>query len=242
MAKPIPLTPQTHKDKRWLTASTYNFAKKSALIPLVSADMIQAIIDMPVVFTQKGPAALLGYKTDNNLYIDDKGKWLGKYVPAALKGYPFQLARNQNKNFILCVTDDPDYITDSPKGLPFFDEKDKPTAQVQKIMTFLKQVEQNKAITAKAFQALQKHEVIKPWPVVLEVQGKKHRLDGLFRADEKKLSQLSDEAFLELRKARALQLAYSQMISMQHAAKLGKMAEEQMEPEFNFSMDDRISF
>ena len=50
-------------------------------------------------------------------------------------------------------------------------------------------------------------------------------IGGLYRIDEKRLNELPAEEFEEIRKAGALPLIYSQLLSMQHLPILGKLAE-----------------
>ena len=38
------------------------------------------------------------------LFVNEAGKWLGKYVPAFLRRYPFVFSSNdEGKNFTLCI-------------------------------------------------------------------------------------------------------------------------------------------
>ncbi len=70
MTKPIPITSKHHAGKFWKPAKNYLFAKKQAMVPLVSADLIRAVVDMPVVFTKNNElAAMLGFKRDDNVFI-----------------------------------------------------------------------------------------------------------------------------------------------------------------------------
>ena len=47
----------------------------------------------------------------------------------------------------------------------------------------------------------------------------------MFQIDEAALNALPDEAFLELRRAGALLIAYGQLLSMQHLPLLGQLAD-----------------
>lgn len=98
MPNPTPISPQQHAGKFWKPAKNYLFAKKQATIPLISVELRQAVIDMPVTFTEKGGlAALLGFKRDDNVFINQEGK----DVPTLLRTYPFTMARaSENKTTI----------------------------------------------------------------------------------------------------------------------------------------------
>jgi hypothetical protein len=56
--------------------------------------------------------------------------------------------------------------------------------------------------------------VIEPWPLEVDMNGKKTALGGLHRIKEAALGSLDDEAFLKLRKTSGLPLAYAQLMSL----------------------------
>jgi hypothetical protein len=49
------------------------------------------------------------------------------------------------------------------------------------------------------------------------------QLEGLFKIDETKLNAMSDEAFVGLRKTKALILAYAQLLSFNQLAQFQKL-------------------
>ena len=61
--------------------------------------------------------------------------------------------------------------------------------------------------------ALAKAGVIQPWPIKLKAEQGERTVAGLHRIDEVALNALADDAFLKLRKASALPIAYAQMLS-----------------------------
>ena len=71
-------------------------------------------------------------------------------------------------------------------------------------MEFLRQVEANRMTTDLAMASLAEAGVIEPWPLELDVDGKKTALGGLHRINETALNGLEDEAFLKLRKTSGL--------------------------------------
>lgn len=153
------------------------------------------------------------------------GQWVGAYVPSALRGHPFKLAKSQDNQLVLCVNQDSGLITDGPDGEAFFDASGEPSEPVRQVMDFLQKVEENQQATARMCAALTKHNVIKPWVITLKTPSGDRNIEGLYQIDEEALKQLPGEAFLELRQAGALPIAYCQMLSMQHLATLGKLAE-----------------
>ena len=76
-----------------------------------------------------------------------------------------------------------------------------------------------------AMASLAEAGVIEPWPLEVEVDGKKTAIKGLHRVNESALGALDDEAFLKLRKTSALRLAYAQLMSMGQIARFDQLVQ-----------------
>jgi hypothetical protein len=168
---------------------------------------------------------LLGFEQGKNLFVAANGQWVGAYVPSALRGHPFKLAKSQDNQLVLCVDQDSGLITGGPEGEAFFDASGEPSEPVRQVLDFLQKVDENQQATARMCAALAKHNAIKPWVITLKTPSGDRNIEGLYQIDEEALNHLPGEAFLELRQAGALPMAYCQMLSMQHLATLGKLAE-----------------
>lgn len=229
MPKYVPVSKETHASKHWKRYESYAFATGENIVPVVAAELPKAVTAFPIAFIQQNeayfPVALLGFEQGRNLFVAATGQWVGAYVPSILRGHPFKLAKSQDNQFVLCVDQDSGLVTDGPEGEPFFDESGEPSASVQQVLDFLQKVEANQQATARMCAGLQSHHVIKPWPITLKTPAGDRTIDGLNQIDEQALNNLSGEAFLELRQAGALPMAYCQLLSMQHLATLGKLAE-----------------
>lgn len=223
------LTPEHHARKRWKRYTTYAFARDRAVTPLVSAELARAALALPIVFLQQGetwfPAALLGLAPDTNLLVAADGRWQGDYVPASLRGHPFQLARAQDNQWVLCIDESSELIADGPEGEAFFDPDNQPTAAVNEILNFLGNVARNREVTETACAALARHGCLRPCPITVKTDSGDKQLSGLHQLDEDALNQLDDAAFLELRRLGALPIAYLQIQSLQHLPRLAQLAE-----------------
>src|SRR6478672_594680 len=95
MVNVIAVTRERHGGKRWRAAGGYTFAATQALIPLVGMEFSIAAVAMPIAFVEHSgnyvPVAVLSPVQGRNLFIGPSGQWLGLYVPAALRCYPFRL-------------------------------------------------------------------------------------------------------------------------------------------------------
>ena len=159
-----------------------------------------------------------------NLFVAPNGRWLGRYVPAALRSHPFRLARTEDERLALCIDEDSGLLG-AEEVEPFFDAGGEVAAPLKQVMDFLTQVETNRVTTQGVCDRLQAHGLIQPWPVKVQGADGERTLEGLFRIDEAALNALPAEALVELRDAGALSLAYCQLLSMQQLSLLGELAQ-----------------
>ncbi|EXJ15995.1 SapC family protein [Imhoffiella purpurea] len=228
MPKLAPISLERHADQRWRRFTSYAFAARTSVAPVVLSEMPKASMAMPLAFIREGEAfllvALMGLAPGKNLFVAPDGRWLGRYVPAALRGHPFALGKLPDDQFALCVDEDSEWFGGNSEGEPLLTEEGEPTEAVSQVLEFLKQVESNRSPTAVACAALARHEVIRPWSITLKSESGERPIEGLYRIDESELNKLKDEAFLDLRRSGAMTVAYCQLLSAQHLSLLGDLS------------------
>lgn len=227
MAQLTVISREQHAGKRWKRYTSYSFAAGDAVAPLVMQELPRACLSMPVGFV-KGKegyqlVAVQGLQPGKNLMVAPDGRWLGAYVPAAYRGYPFVLANAGDGRRVLCIREESGLLNDAD-GEPFFDEEGNAAKPVQDVLKFLEQVAGNAQMTARLCALLAEHELIQPWNVQLKSESGEQKVDGLFRVDEAALNAMPIDGLDALRKGGALPLAYCQLLSMQHLQRLGQLA------------------
>jgi hypothetical protein len=260
MSQPTPITKQTHTNKSWTRFTTYTFAAKDSLAFLAGAEIAKAVSDMPMAFLKQQNrfylVAVLSLTPGTNLFVAPNGRWLGKYIPSVFRSYPFLLAKMKGQdNPVLCVDEDSGLVhNDRTAGELFFDETGEVTKPVKEILNFLTQVEQNRAATNVAVAALSEAGVLTEWTLKIKDGEQEKPVTGLYRIDEAGLNALEDEAFLKIRRAGALPIAYAQLMTMenmQNLAQLAKVREQMKQVQTKqkdldiqpiFGDDDMISF
>jgi hypothetical protein len=162
-----------------------------------------------------------------NAFIGASGQWLGAYVPAALRTYPFSLVAGKGGNeTILGVDEDSGLIVDDASGEGverFFETDGTPTAMVKTLTEMLRFIERDQVDTGRAVSALAEADVIKPWPLTVRVGNQDMTVSGLYGIDESRLNGLDDETFLNLRKASSLLIAYGQLLSTAQVQLLSRL-------------------
>jgi hypothetical protein len=233
MPQLTPITKQNHTEKSWTRFSSYAFASKDNLSPLAGAEIAKAVSALPMAFIKKQDhfflVAVLSLIPGTNLFVAPDGRWLGGYIPSVFRGYPFQLAKAEEKDkMILCVDEDSGLVHEGKAaGEPFFDETGELSQPIKDVMNFLNQVEQSRAATILEAASLAEADIITEWPLKIQDGDQEKSVTGLYRIDEAKLNTLEDETFLKIRKAGALPIAYAQLLSMGNIQIFEKLAKAQ---------------
>lgn len=210
-------------------AAHYSFAAQDSLVPVVAAELSQLVPMIPLAFLPNEKGYLLVAVTSllpgSNLYVaPGTGQWLGAYVPAALRAYPFRMVSPaEGEAPVLCIDEDSGLVAAKGEGTDFFDEDGKPTRPIQEIADFLTQVERNRGATQAAVDALSAAGVIQPWPLQTTKDGATVPVRGLFRIDEAALNAVDAETLKRLSEKGALAVAYAQLFSMNQLSVLEKL-------------------
>ena len=227
------INPEKNAKKVWKQATDYTFAAEQTVIPLVGAELSKAALAMPTGFTKLDAGyqlvAITSLQPKTNLFVAPDGTWLGAYIPADLRGYPFQLAQAEGVGeFTLCINEASGLVVENTEdGSAFFDDQDQPTQGIKDILNFLTQIKASRNGTEGAVNALADAGLITPWQINLKQGEKVVPVDGLFSVDEAALNKLDDEDFLAVRKAGGLALAYAQLLSMSQLVVLERLGELQ---------------
>ncbi len=220
MTNLVAITSDRHGSKGWRLPGGFIFAAHETIVPLAGAEFARAALEMPIAFIEVSgayvPVGLMSPIAGRNFFIGPHGQWLGTYVPSALRAYPFALRRiDGSGEAILCIDEDSGLLTENDGTVQgFFNADGTPSEASKSILYFLSQIERDRAATAAAVAALRDAGVIEPWPLATRIEGQVTPLSGLYRISEAAMNALDDAAFLELRKAGALPLAYLHLLSM----------------------------
>ena len=226
------ITLERHAKKVYQNVPDNAFAAERTFIPLVVAELSKAVPAMPTGFIKLDAGyqlvAITSLQPGTNLYVAPDGKWLGGYIPAALRAYPFQLAQQEGAGeFILCINEGSGLVVESTEnGNAFFDDQDQPTQAIKDILNFLTKIKASRDATQETVNALADAGLIMPWKINLKQGEKVVPVESLFCIDEAALNKLDDEDFLAVRKGDGLALAYAQLLSMKQFAlleRLGKL-------------------
>ena len=233
MIQLVAVTPERHASKAWKKHASYAFAATDCVIPLVGAELSKAVPALPIGFTRDADryqlVAITSLRPGENLFVAPSGQWLGAYIPAALRGYPFRLVQPEGaEQAILCIDEASGLVVEAAQGgEAFFDDQGQPSQVVKDTLDFLSQVERYRALTQQAVNTLADANLITAWPLNLKQGEQIVPVTGLYRIDEAALNTLDGVAFLTLRQAGALLVAYAQLLSINQLEGLGRLAQMQ---------------
>lgn len=243
MPQLIAITPEKFATKAWWSHTSYTFATRFNTLPVVMSELAKLVPSMPLGFVRTGESfqlvAITSLQPGTNMFVAPDGNWVGDYIPATVRAYPFHLAKlTDSESLFLCFDESSDLLVDAGQGEAFFDAEG-PSPALKAIMSFLSETETSRVLTQRLVDALQTAEVIRPWGLNLlqleqteqteqsEQAEQMEQTEGLYRIDEAALNTLPDETFQFLRKTGALPLAYAQLFSMNQLAMLSKAVEIQ---------------
>lgn len=204
-------------------ARPFAFAENVRAVPLTVSEIPAAARHYPVIFSERGsalPLAVVGIIDEENLFIDEKGEWdENVYIPGYLRRYPFALASDKasdpgNPRMAMIVDEAYAGITENGE-LPFF-ENGEPSEAMKQAMDYCQTYERDRQSTQQLSQALGKYDILSEQVAQFTPDGASESspFAKYVGVDEKRLGDLTDEQFIELRKSNILPLLYSQLMSM----------------------------
>ncbi|WP_160938302.1 SapC family protein [Teichococcus coralli] len=210
-----PLDPARHGGLRLDRAAGLGFAARANAVPLSIVELPLAARHFPIVFATGPlpmPLAVLGYRTGENLFVDEKGNWrAGTYLPAYLRAYPFIFlqAEGGTQLHLGIEPDAPALHTGS--GDPLFEEG-KPSTFLQEMLRFCSDYRASLEETQRFAEALKAAEVLEQQEARVEFRsGGSARLNGFLMMNPKRFEELPDETILAWRKRHWLGAAYAVM-------------------------------
>lgn len=218
--KPVPLDYNIHRQLKVHESNDYAYARAEIFAPITFNEMADIAREYPIVFPQNGsnlPAALLGLEPGENAYVAEDGRWLGTYVPAQIRSYPFAFTRPQEETdpnrFVVLVDTDAPHLRD-PNGHPVFDAGGSLSAHMKRRAALLEIIQRATPLTRRLVAAIDQQGLLVEREITIRKSGgKEHQVRGLRVIDEKKLNALPHDAFNVLRDSGSLPLVYAHLLS-----------------------------
>lgn len=234
MSEIKPVSPETFGGKFWKHPGNYSYAAGFNIVPVVAAELPKVTAHLPLAFAQLDGqwqlVALTSLLPGVNHLVGPQGQWLGEYVPAIFRSYPFTLSRAGSKDsngYILCSLYQGDHIVESDQGVPFFDETGQASEETRRIGNFLVDIESSRVKTIKAVQALIEAKVVVAWNLQSSHNGKTQPVPGFFKLDEVAFAALPPATLAKLQAVGAMPIAYAQIYAREQFGRIQQAIQNQ---------------
>jgi len=218
----VPVSVARHANVSLEAGADYAFSAGINAVPLMAVEFLRAATEYAIVFTQAGddimPAAVLGVRGDQNLYLSPDQKWQAEYIPAFIRRYPFVFSSSADgKTLTLCIDESHPGVNTAGRGERLFGEDGKPTPYVERVLKFLQEYQAHFERTRQFGRRVRELGLLEPMQAqVTTPKGEKLSLNGFLSVSREKLRALDGEALATLAKTDELELLYLQLHSMRN--------------------------
>lgn len=218
----VPVSAARHANVSLEPIADYAFSAGINAVPLMAVEFLRAATEYAIVFTQAGddvlPAAVLGVRGDQNLYLSADQQWQARYIPAFIRRYPFVFSSSADgKTLTLCIDESHPGVNREGRGERLFGDDAKPTPYVERVLKFLQEYQAHFERTRQFGRRIRELGLLEPMQAqVTTPKGEKLSLSGFLSVSREKLRQLDGDALATLAKTDELELLYLQLHSMRN--------------------------
>ncbi len=226
----VPVSNERHRDLAVESQRDYGFARTTNIVPLTTAELAPAVLEYPIVFLgderDGSLAAVLGTRDDENLFVDQAGRWNARYVPAFVRRYPFVFANQDDPNrLILCVDESSAQLNRDGRGERLFDSAGERTAYLGNVLQFMQRYQMAVQRTRAFVRRMAELELLREVHANIRLgDAGTRQLRGFRTIDREKLKALPAATVSELFNADGLEAIYLHLGSLGNFQRLGERA------------------
>ena len=223
------LDKQKHAKLRVATQYTAEFGYNTGAVMVMDAELRAAQREYPIIFRKHAetgrffPNALLGFKHDENLFLDGKGNWQAIHIPLVIARGPFIIGFQdvENKPHPSACIDLEDPRVSDGEGEALFENDGSLTRYmdyISKILLIMHQSSNSSKDMVDLFVELDLLEELR-----LDIQfvnGEQLGFQAGYTISEERLTNLDEEALKKLHKSGFLAAAYYISGSLENVQKL----------------------
>ena len=210
---------QVHNKASIKQEHTFDYAKKLMSAPITAREFYECCKTYPIVFSKDHQGAwtasvLLGYKEDENLFVDQNGGWENRsYIPASIRRYPFIFIAHDDQEFFLGVDESSLLWDDQSNRL--FDDDNNPTQLTQNILAFMNDFQRDALETTNFIEKLESLGFLEAQTArVMTPDQTVHHIDGFFVVNEDRLRSYVQDAPITSENLSMIQLITAHLISL----------------------------
>jgi hypothetical protein len=216
----VPINRTTHHDCFVEVRPDYSYTAEVNSVPLTAIEFPLASTEFAIVFggseTDLTPVAILGVRSNENLFLGPDGSWLAKYIPAFVRRYPFVFSHAESQ-FVLCIDEDFPGFNRAGMGQRLFNEDGTTTPYIDGIMKFLQDYQTHFQATQRFCNRIRELGLLDPMHAQVTPEGGQPlSLGGFWAVNRDRLKALPAETLAELAKTDELELIYLHLHSMRN--------------------------
>jgi hypothetical protein len=225
---------ETHKDVKITKFQDVSDLKTQHALGIVVHEFSTAGAQYPIAFVQDEnetflPVAIMSLEPNSNLFVNDDGKWGGMYMPARYTHKPFTVSRHpEDQNMFAIGIDMNSPLISKEEGEALFTDAGEETEYMKQRKEAIMKYVEHEQVTQGFSNYLKDKGLFHAQNITVQVRDKEFNLTGLHMIDEKKLNELSDEEFVELRKRGYLAPIYAHLSSLHQVTRLIQKKGERM--------------
>jgi hypothetical protein len=221
----VPLDPAQHGLHRVSPLTDFSITRNLHAVFITATEFPQAGLDFPLLFVATGQrgaggraqmstVALLGLVEGENLQLEGE-RWTGRYIPAAIRRYPFASASSPGPSGLKILVDDSWPGFSDSIGEPLFAADGRPAAALRRAIEFVDRFELEAERTRIFCERVVALDVLKEMKAEATLpDGETISVDGFHAIDEERLRALPDATVLELYRSGMLALLQMHLLSL----------------------------
>jgi hypothetical protein len=231
------LDKKKHAKLRVATRYTAELGYNVGAVMLMNTELRAAQREYAIIFRKHPetgrfiPNALLGFKQDENLFLDGKGNWSAGHIPLAIAKGPFIIGfQNVGKapQASACIDLADSRVSEGGEGEALFQKDGSLTRYMDYISQILLLLHDSTRSVMQMVDLFVELDLIEPLRLDIQfVNGEKLRLEGGYTVAEEKLAALNEEGLKKLHKTGFLSAAYFISGSLDNVQKLIDMKNKQ---------------
>jgi hypothetical protein len=216
----VPITRARHFDCSLASIEGFEFSQGINSVPLAAVEFPMAVAEYPIIFTgspgEIAPAVILGLGGTENDFLAPDFSWMGKYIPAFIRRYPFVFSRADDR-FLLCVDEKYAGFNRDGLGQKFFTPEGELAPFVQNVLAFVQEYQAQFTRTQMFCAKIEKLDILEPMQAQVTIDGvMQNMLSGFQAVSREKLKALPGDTLAELAATDELELIYLHLQSMRN--------------------------
>jgi len=217
-----------HKNASVKEVTNFTYAKQLINAPITIAEFFEVCKDYPILFAKDAndswmATAMLGYKENENLFVDSDGNWEKlRYIPAYIRRYPFIFVNQSNINELaLAMEGDFKSEDDADKIRKFFKEDGTNSDFLNSVLGFLNQFQNDALATSEFIKQLNSWELLEEKVANIQTPtGQHYSINGFYVINEEKLKHLSKKKKDDIYNKNATPLITAHLLSLSNIQKI----------------------